>query len=74
MLKRVKRQIMSLLADGNRRSLSTICDKTDAFMPMTCFALRQLSAEGKIEAVLRLRPGQKALRFYQLCKPVAALF
>jgi hypothetical protein len=62
---RVRRSILTLLADGERRSLSTICDKTDAFMPMTCFALRQLSAEGEIEAVLRLRPGQKALRFYQ---------
>jgi hypothetical protein len=62
---RIKRSILTLLADGQRRSLSTICDRTDAFMPVTCTALRQLSAEGKVEAILSTRPGRKALRFYE---------
>jgi hypothetical protein len=64
-LARTKRALLRLLADGQRRSLPTICDKTDAFMPLTCYALRQLTAEGHLVAILRLRPEGKALRFYQ---------
>jgi hypothetical protein len=64
-LARTKRALLALLADGQRRSLSTLCDQTDAFMPMTCLALRQLTTEGHLVAILRLREGGKALRFYQ---------
>jgi len=64
---RIKRQIMRLMADGQRRSLSTIVDRVDAPLNVTCYALRQLSTgEGKLLAILRLRPGARANRSYIL--------